>query len=64
MHYFKLVGNDFRSLWENREALDKYLERLEELMNEDEKEKQQSDSDLNRRAGRGVDDSGLLNRKV
>lgn len=37
MHYFKLIGNPegYRELWENREALDKYLKRLKELMDED-----------------------------
>lgn len=37
MHYFKLIGNPegYRELWENREALDKYLKRLKELMGED-----------------------------
>ena len=36
-HYFKFLGDaeSARSLWENREALDKYLARLKELMNED-----------------------------
>lgn len=34
MHYFKYWGNkeSARHLWENKEALDKYLKRLRELM--------------------------------
>lgn len=34
MHYFKYLGNkeSARRLWENKEALDKYLKRLRELM--------------------------------
>lgn len=38
MHYFKWVGSkeSARQLWENREALDKYLARLKELMEGDE----------------------------
>lgn len=34
MHYFKYLGSkeQARELWENREALDKYLKRLKELM--------------------------------
>lgn len=39
---FKYLGNkeQARELWENREALDKYLARLKELMEEDEKNKE------------------------
>lgn len=37
MHYYKLLGSDNRAFWENREALDKYMARLKELMEEDEK---------------------------
>lgn len=38
MYYFKLIGSPqaCRELWECREALDKYLARLKELMEEDE----------------------------
>lgn len=38
MHYFKLMGDPdgYRHLWENREALDRYLARLKELMESDE----------------------------
>ena len=34
MHYFKYLGSkeSARELWENREALDKYINRLRELM--------------------------------
>ncbi len=34
MHYFKYLGSkeSAKALWENREALDKYLNRLRELM--------------------------------
>lgn len=34
MHYFKYMGSkeQNRQLWENREALDKYLKKLRELM--------------------------------
>lgn len=34
MHYFRYLGSkeQARELWENREALNKYLERLRELM--------------------------------
>jgi hypothetical protein len=44
MHYFKLLGKPegFRDLWECREALDKYLARLKELMEEDETQQQAS----------------------
>jgi len=43
MHYFKLLGHldSYKELWENREALDKYLARLKELMEEDEKQKEE-----------------------
>lgn len=36
MHYFRYLGSkeQARQLWENREALDKYLQRLKELMEE------------------------------
>lgn len=38
-HYFKWLGSreQAKELWENREALNKYLARLKELMEEDEK---------------------------
>lgn len=37
MHYYKIIGHPdtYRHLWENREALDKYLARLKELMEQD-----------------------------
>ena len=37
MHYFKYLGSkeSARQLWENREALDRYLKRLKELIEED-----------------------------
>lgn len=35
MYYYKLVGADHRLLWENKDALDKYLARLKELMQND-----------------------------
>lgn len=37
MHYYKIIGHpdSYRQLWENREALDKYLARLKELMEQD-----------------------------
>ena len=38
MHYYKIIGSDHRHLWENREALDKYLARLKELWDEDKQE--------------------------
>jgi hypothetical protein len=39
MHLFNLVSHDNRALWENEEALNKYLNRLKELMEEDENKK-------------------------
>lgn len=44
-HYFKLIGNNFKHLWENREALEMYLARLKELMGADEKEKLSADQE-------------------
>lgn len=45
---FKLVGNpeNYKDLWENREALDKYLKRLEELMSENEVQESEKKEDL------------------
>jgi hypothetical protein len=44
MHLFNLVSHDNRALWENEEALNKYLARLKQLMEEDENKKPAKES--------------------
>lgn len=46
MNRFKYLGNkeSMKELWENREALDKYLKRLKELMEEDATAKEEASS--------------------
>ena len=49
MHYFKYLGDkeSMRELWENREALDKYLAKLKELM-EPEEPTQEAEDETNK----------------
>ncbi len=46
---YKLLGDPeyYRHLWENREALEKYLKRLKELMEENEKDTESDNGDIN-----------------
>jgi len=56
MHYFKLLGSKtgHKELWENREALEKYLARLGEFWDE-EKQRWKTDAEIEAEKSLNVD---------